>query len=196
MQWGDSAFVYSQLSRDRIKTGSELFLNMLWNLGRYFWIAQPCEPESKFFNNVPAFWSCANEMIHSLLRMVNHSEGHGIKLRSMKVTTSPALMTEVVKGNANLRQSSIAGNYRATAAHGAAGIFSRNAARGRLFVSEFAQSAFPGEKSPSDIEKGPPVFLDSGGRLAISPALKGMVKRRRADPHRVKLRERKALWAG
>ena len=77
-----------------------------------------------------------------ILEVDGRPQCHGIRPRSLKVATISALMAEVTKGQSNLPQLAIQGNYRADAAHGMAKRYSRNIARRQLFVSDVARSAF------------------------------------------------------
>ena len=78
-------------------------------------------------------------MMTCLLLHEGRPEGHAIRPHSLNVTTIPTLMTEVVKGNANLPQLAIRGNYRACAAHDMAKAYSRNLAHRGIFVARLAQ---------------------------------------------------------
>ena len=62
------------------------------------------ESELGFPNQAPAFWSCANKMMSLLLFLADRPGDHGIRPRSLKVTTIDVLVGEIVKGKANLSQ--------------------------------------------------------------------------------------------
>ena len=93
--------------------------------------------------------------------MAHRPEGHGIRPHSLEVPTISALMTEVVKGNANLSQIAIHGKYRDVTAQDMAISHPRNAAQQHLFVCNFAQSAFLGNMAPRDSARAHPVFLET-----------------------------------
>ena len=77
-----------------------------------------------------------------LLEAAGHPEVHGVRPRSLKVTTISALMPEAAKGQADLSQLAIRGYYRAVAAQDMDTVYSRNITQKQLFVSDFARSAF------------------------------------------------------
>ena len=95
-------------------------------------LGRPLEHEGDFAP-APAFWSCANKMMAYLLAVAEHPEGRGIRPHSIKATTISALMTEVAKGQVNLAQLAIRGNYRGVAAQDMPTGYSRNIARRQLF---------------------------------------------------------------
>ena len=119
-----------------------MFRNDSGEFGRDFWIVPPLEYEVGGFNQVPAFWPCANKMMTCLLEADGLPEGHGVRPHSLKVAEISALMTGVAEGQANLSQLAIRGNYRAFAAQDMDKVYSRNIAHRKLAVSDFAQSAF------------------------------------------------------
>ena len=75
------------------------------------------------------------------LEKANYLEEHSIRPHSLKVTAISALATEIVKGNANLAQLSVQGNYRAATAQDMRKIYSRNIAQQQLFASKFARKS-------------------------------------------------------
>ena len=78
-------------------------------------------------------------MMDYLLEVADRPEGHGIRPRSLKVTTISALMTVVAKCQENLAKLAIRGNYRAVAAQDMDKVYSRNIEQQQLSVSDFAQ---------------------------------------------------------
>ena len=96
-----------------------------------------------------------------LLFQAGHPEGHGIRPHSLKVTTISTLMTEVIKGQANLYQLAIQGNYRAVAAHGMDGVYSRNLAHREIFVSRLAHKAFRVNRCAESIADGTPEISEA-----------------------------------
>ena len=64
-----------------------------------------------------------------LLFQPGRPDGHGIRPHSLKVATISTFPTEVTKGNANLSQLAIQGNYRAVAARDMPKVYSRNLAQ-------------------------------------------------------------------
>ena len=93
-----------------------------------------------------------------LLDLAGHPEGRCIMPHSLNATAISSLMTEVVKGNPNLPQLAIIGNYRAGAPQDVCNIYSRNVANQHLSVSNFAQSAFCANKKPESIKIDPPAL--------------------------------------
>ena len=92
-----------------------------------------------------------------LLDLAEFREDHGIRPHSLKVPTISAIMGEIAKGNANLAQLAVQGNYRAAAAQDMGNAHSRNLAQQQIFVSRFDQNTFEGntnaEGSPNDLPK-------------------------------------------
>ena len=131
-----------------MQKGYELFKNESVDCSRDFGIGRPLllESELGFPNHVPAFWSCADKMMTSLLFQAWNPDGHGIRPRSLKVATISTLMTEVAKGRENLSRLAIQGQYRAATAQDMAVVYSRNLAQRQIFFSKFAQQAFSGKQ--------------------------------------------------
>ena len=103
-------------------------------------------------------------MMTSLLRMASRPGRHGIRLRSLQVTEISALMTEVIKRDANLARIATQCNFRAAAASGMAKIYSRNVVRRKMSASQFAQSDFPTTRS-AERGIGPSgLFRNRGGQ--------------------------------
>ena len=132
--------------------------NRVWELSRDFRIARPLVIESElgFPNQVPAFWSCANKVMTCLLFQARHTDGHGVRPHSLMVTTIFTLMTEVIKGNANLSQLATQGDYLHVAAQDMAKAYSRNLAHRQIFVSHSAQKAFQGNRNVDAFKTAPP----------------------------------------
>ena len=100
-----------------------------------------------------------------LLDLSDRPECHGIGPNSLKVATISSIMKEVVKGNANLAQLAIRGNYREVASRDMAKIYARNVANRKIFVANFALSAFGENKGPRAIATDQPIFSEK-----IAPA--------------------------
>ena len=99
--------------------GVHLFKENSGGFPRDFWIGHPLfmESEMGFFNQSPAFWSCADKMMTLLLERADFlEEDHGIRPHSLKVTTISSLMGEIIQGRANLAQLAVQRNYRALTA--------------------------------------------------------------------------------
>ena len=84
-----------------------------------------------------------------LLFLAGRPDGHGIRPHIIKVETISTLMTEGAKGDANLSQLAIQGNYMAVAAQDADMVYPRNLAQRQIFVTKFAQNHFRTTKTPS-----------------------------------------------
>ena len=113
--WGAGKFAFS--NENWLGDGLNLFKQETGDLARDYWIGQPLFPESEmdFFNQAPAFWSCANKMMTFLLEREDFYEEHGIRPRSLKVTTISSLMGEFVKGKGilhNCQSEEITGTSR------------------------------------------------------------------------------------
>ena len=126
-----------------------------------FWIRRPLESEVGNFNRAPAFWPCANKMVTYLLEADGHPECHGVRPRSLRVTTISALTTEVAKGQENLSQLAIRGNYRVVADQDMARAYPRNIAQRQLSASGFSTRAFQNDTSIETIIEGPLVFSEN-----------------------------------
>ena len=96
----------------------------------------------------------------SLLFQAGHPESHGVRPHSLKVTTISTLMTEVIKGRANLSQLAIQGNYMDVAAQDMANVYSRNLAQRQIFVSRLAQKAFRRNRNVESLTTDPPEIAD------------------------------------
>ena len=86
--------------------------------------------------------------------MDGHPKGHGIRPHSLKVAEISALTTAVIKGNANSSQLETRCHYLAVKPHDMAKISTMYVAQQHLFVANFAQSAFLGNKAPGDLAMG------------------------------------------
>ena len=91
-----------------------------------------------------------------LLFQEGRPESHGIRPHSLNVTTISTLTTEVIKGNANLSQLAIQGNYRAVTAMGMEKVYSRNLAHWEIFAARFARGDFQGNRNVESIATDPP----------------------------------------
>ena len=91
-------------------------------------------------------------------------------------------MTEVGKGQPNLSQLAIQGNYRAVDAQDMDKVYSRNIAKQQLFASKFAQSAFQENKIAEPIAGGPPVFSEEKftGETSLDTEFHGLKQADRA----------------
>ena len=96
-------------------------------------------------------------MMSVLLSLADLHGDHGIRPRSLKVTTIAVLMGEIVKGKANLPQLAARGNYRAVDAQDMGKVYSRNLAQRQISVAEFPQKISSGDANadslPIDIQK-------------------------------------------
>ena len=139
-----------------------MFRNYSVEFSRYFWICRPLIYESELgtFNQAPAFWYCANKMMTYLLEIAWHPECRGIGPRSLKVATTPSIMTDVPKGQANLSQLSIRGNYRGVASRDMDKVYPRNIAQRGISASEFPRCASRGNKSADSLAGDHPVFSE------------------------------------
>ena len=126
----------------------------------------------------PAFWSCVDKVVTSLLTMANLPERHGVRPRSLNVTMISALIPEVITGNANSAQIAIQGNYRDIATHDMTEIYPRGVAHQRLSASNFAQSAFLGDKGMRNLATAPTVLLE----IEEDPDAVIFASRGRAEP--------------
>ena len=80
-------------------------------------------------------------------------------------------MEEVLKRQFEFLQLAIRGNYMAANAQDMTTIYSRNAARKHLVVSNFHRSSFGGHKGPNSIAFGTPIFSGEYRRhLSIFPS--------------------------
>ena len=57
------------------------------------------------------FWSSADKRMTYLLKISGRPGGHGIRPRSLKVTTISVIMADVAKGLENLSQLASQGDY-------------------------------------------------------------------------------------
>ena len=113
---------------------------------------------------IPQILGLAQTRWRPLLNSVIRPERHGVNPRSLKMATISALTTEVVKGNANFPKIVIRRKYTAHAARDTAGIYSRNVAYQRIFVSKLEHPAFfVGNKSIDSIANSPPTFAVACG---------------------------------
>ena len=128
------------------------------DLSRDFWIGKPLTIESELGlrKQAHAFWSCATKVVTCLLFQADRPDGHGARPHSLKVTTISTLMTEVIKGNANLSQLPIQGNYRDVTARDMAKVYSRNLAHRQISASRLPLGDFRGNRNVASIAKGPP----------------------------------------
>ena len=140
--WGGSR--YALPKKEWIHIAYEMFRSDSWEFSRDFWIGQPLDYESELgtSNHVPACRSCGNKVMTYLLEVTGYPEGHGVRPRSLKDTTISALMMAVARGQANLSQVAIRGDYKAVAAQDMAKVYPRNIEQRKLSVPNFAQSAF------------------------------------------------------
>ena len=124
---------------------------------RDFWIGQPfvLESEIGFPNQAPAFCPCPNRMMTVPLDLAEFHDDRGIRHHSLKVTTISAIMGEISKGNANLAQLAVQGNYRAGAAQDMEKVYSRNLAQRQIFVAICAQKSAPGKQRRRVYRRGP-----------------------------------------
>ena len=128
--WGASDFAFS--NEKWMLGGYTLFMSHSGNTNRDFWIGQPVQFDTQggFFGQAPAFWPIANKMMTVPLERANSiQKPHGIRPHSLKVTTISALTKEIVKGNGNLAQLCVQGNYRAITAADMGKIYSRDIAQ-------------------------------------------------------------------
>ena len=72
-----------------------------------------------------------------LLELAGRPGDNGVRPHSLKVTTSSTLMTEVAKGQANLSQLAIQGNYRSATSQDMAKVYSRDMGQTQIAVSKF-----------------------------------------------------------
>ena len=132
---------------------------------RDFWTGQPLGSGNKGFKTAPAFWSFAYKMMAYLLDLVGRPEGHGIRPNSLKAEAISALMTDVVKGNANSpTQLAIRENYRLATAQAMSKIYSRNVAKPQLVVSNPPQASLIENKDAYSMAIGQPVFSANSHR--------------------------------
>ena len=131
------------------------------DFSRDFWVGKPLIVESELAppNHSPAFWYCSDKTMTRLLFHVGRPNGHGIRQHSLNVTTISVLMTEVIKGHANLSQLAFQGNYRAATVHDMVKVYSRNLAHRKIFASKWARGAFKENKDAESIVEDPSVFL-------------------------------------
>ena len=150
-----------------LRDGIELFKNESGDLSRDFWIGRALVIESElgFPNQSHAFWSCANKVMPSLLFQAEKPECHWIRPHSQKVTTISTLITAVIiKGQADLSQLAIQGNYGAVAAQDMDKVYSRHMAHHhhhhhhhhQICVSRLAQKSCQGNRGVEFIADGPP----------------------------------------
>ena len=99
-----------------------------------------------------------------LLDLVGPPKCHGVRPRSLKVTTIPPLMAETAKGQANLHQLAIHWDRRGVAARDMANIYARNIARQKPPASNFARNACLTDNIPESIKNDPPVFSENTHR--------------------------------
>ena len=73
------------------------------DFSRDFWIGQPIISASEicFPNQPPCVLVLCEKMMTILLFLAGYKEDHGVRPRSLKVTTIFTLMGEIAKGNAN-----------------------------------------------------------------------------------------------
>ena len=157
---GESDFAFS--NEKWLSGGYQLFLNDYGDFSRDFWIGQPLISESEigFFDQSPAFWSCADKMMTYLLFLAEHKDDHAIRPNSLKVTTISTIMEEIAKRNANLSHLAIQGNYRAVAAHDMGKVYSLNLAHRQIFVSNSAQKASEADQSAESLPTDLPEFSE------------------------------------
>ena len=124
--WGSSRYAFS--NEKRLQDGYGLFENESVDFSLDCWIGHHpiIEYELGFPNHAHAFWSCADKMMTCLLLQSERPDGHGIRPHSLKVATISTWATEVIRGEANLPQLAIQGNYRADTAQDMAKVYSRN----------------------------------------------------------------------
>ena len=104
-----------------------------------------------------------------LLERAEFFEEHGIRPRSLKVTTISALMGEIVKGTANLAQLSVHGNYRAITAQDMGKVYSRNTSQKQLSASKYSQKAVKENQAAEGLSANVPDFNEiSQGDSAAS----------------------------
>ena len=84
-------------------------------------------------------------------------------------------MTEVFKGQSNLSQLEIRGNYRAVAAHDMAKVYSRNLAHRENFGSRLAHKASKENRNAESITTDPPGISEEAqaGKNPRTPNPKG-----------------------
>ena len=141
-----------------LRDGIELFKNESGDLSRDFWIGRALVIESElgFPNQSHAFWSCANKVMPSLLFQAEKPECHWIRPHSQKVTTISTLITAVIiKGQADLSQLAIQGNYGAVAAQDMDKVYSRNLAHQQISVARLPQGAWRGKSRRRFYRRGP-----------------------------------------
>ena len=120
-----------------------------------------------------------------LLFQDGHPEGHAIRPHSLKVTTISTLMTEIAKGNANLSQLAIQGNYRGVTAHDMANVYSRNSAHRQIFVSRLPQKAFKENRNAESLTTDPPEISEENkiGKKDPNAEIIGGKSSRAGDRH-------------
>ena len=140
-----------------LRDGFQLFQNESVDLSRDFWIGEPLVIGSElcFPNQAPAFWSREDKVLSCLLFQEGRPEGHVERPRNLKVTTISTLMTEVIKGHANLSHLAIQGNYREVTAQNVNKVYPRNLAHRQISASRFAQKAVRVNRGAESIVEGP-----------------------------------------